>query len=69
MKESWIGRVVVTKPWTVLAITLVLLGGLAAFSTQVKFTYDLLSSFPEDVPSREGFTVIGEQFSQGGWLQ
>lgn len=65
MKESWIGRVVITKPWTVLAITLVLLGGLAAFSTQVKFTYDLLSSFPEDVPSREGFTVIGEQFSQG----
>ncbi|MEK4114151.1 RND superfamily putative drug exporter [Paenibacillus sp. DS2363] len=65
VKESWIGRVVVTKPWTVLAITLVLLGGLAAFSTQVKFTYDLLSSFPEDVPSREGFTVIGEQFSQG----
>ncbi|MDR6723056.1 RND superfamily putative drug exporter [Paenibacillus amylolyticus] len=65
VKESWIGRTVVTKPWTVLAVTLVLLGGLAVFSTQIKFTYDLLSSFPEDVPSREGFTVIGEQFSQG----
>ncbi|MCM3173935.1 MMPL family transporter [Paenibacillus sp. MER 99-2] len=65
VKESWIGRTVVTKPWTVLVVTLVLLGGLAAFSTQIKFTYDLLSSFPEDVPSREGFTVIGEQFSQG----
>lgn len=24
-----------------------------------------MSSFPEDVPSREGFTIIGEQFSQG----
>ncbi|NUU77131.1 MMPL family transporter [Paenibacillus xylanilyticus] len=65
IKESWIGRTVITKPWTVLAITLILLGGLAAFSSQIKFTYDLLSSFPEDVPSREGFTVIGEQFSEG----
>ncbi|CAM2799406.1 MMPL family transporter [Paenibacillus taichungensis] len=65
IKESWIGRTVVTKPWTVLAITLVLLGGLAAFSSQIKFTYDLLSSFPENVASREGFKVIGEQFSEG----
>ncbi|MDN8591103.1 hypothetical protein B2I21_15250 [Chryseobacterium mucoviscidosis] len=65
IKESWIGRTVVTKPWTVLAITLVLLGGLAAFSSQIKFTYDLLSSFPENVSSREGFKVIGEQFSEG----
>lgn len=65
MRESWIGRTVITKPWTVLIVTLVLLGGLASFSSQIKFTYDLLSSFPKDVPSREGFTIIGEQFSQG----
>lgn len=65
IRESWIGRTVITKPWTVLVITLVLLGGLATFSSQIKFTYDLLSSFPENVPSREGFTIIGEQFSQG----
>lgn len=65
VRESWIGRTVITKPWTVLVVTLVLLGGLATFSSQIKFTYDLLSSFPEDVPSREGFTIIGEQFSQG----
>lgn len=65
VRESWIGRIVTTRPWAVLAITVVLLGGLATFSTQVKFTYDLLSSFPENVPSREGFKVIGEQFSQG----
>ena len=64
-KESWIGRIVTTKPWTVVLVALVLLGGLATFSSQIKFTYDLLSSFPEDVPSREGFTIIGEQFSEG----
>ncbi|GAE08348.1 hypothetical protein JCM10914_4638 [Paenibacillus sp. JCM 10914] len=64
-KESWIGRLVITKPWTVVLVALVLLGGLATFSSQIKFTYDLLSSFPEDVPSREGFKLIGEQFSEG----
>ncbi|MGV2806594.1 MMPL family transporter, partial [Clostridium perfringens] len=64
-KESRIGRMVTTKPWPVVLVALVLLGGLATFSSQIKFTYDLLSSFPEDVPSREGFTVIGEQFSEG----
>lgn len=64
-KESWIGRIVTTKPWTVVLVALVLLGGLATFSSQIKFTYDLLSSFPEDMPSREGFTIIGEQFSEG----
>jgi RND superfamily putative drug exporter len=63
--ESRVGRVVVNKPWTVVIVTLVLLVGLAAFSTQVKTTYDLLSSFPKDMESREGFDVIGEQFTPG----
>lgn len=64
-KNSFNGRVVVNKPWAVVIITAVLLGSLAVFSTQVKFTYDLLSTFPEDMPSREGFTQIGEKFSPG----
>jgi RND superfamily putative drug exporter len=60
-----IGRLVVTKPWTVVVSCVVVLGVLAAFATQTKFTYDLLSSFPKDMPSREGFTVISESFSPG----
>lgn len=64
-KESWIGNVVTKRPWTVIVSTIVVLGILASFSPQIKYTYDLLSSFPEDVPSREGFTLIGEQFSEG----
>ncbi|MDO7906410.1 MMPL family transporter [Paenibacillus sp. JX-17] len=64
-KESWIGRIVVTKPWAVLGVAVILLGVLASFSTQIKFTYDILSSFPKDMPSREGFATIGEQFSEG----
>ena len=64
-KDSFNGRVVVNKPWMVVIVTTVLLGSLAVFSTQVKYTYDLLSTFPEDMPSREGFTQIGEKFSPG----
>src|SRR5699024_8434565 len=43
----------------------VLLGGLATFSTQIKYTYGLLDSFPEDMPSREGFSMIAEHFPAG----
>ncbi|MFD2671942.1 MMPL family transporter [Marinicrinis sediminis] len=60
-----IGNWITQKPWTVILATIVLLGSFAAFSPQVKYTFDTLSSFPEDVPSREGFQLIGEHFSQG----
>nr|WP_245339349.1 MMPL family transporter [Paenibacillus shirakamiensis] len=60
-----IGTIVVRRPWVVLVTTLVILGGLASFTPQIKFTYDLLSSFPEDMSSREGFDLIGQQFSKG----
>lgn len=63
--RNWAGRIVTGKPWTVLFVCLLFLGGLAAVTPQIKFTYDLLSSFPKDMESREGFAVIGEQFSPG----
>ena len=64
-KESRIGRVVTTRPWTVVIASLIVLGGLAAASSQVRFTYDLLSSFPSDMPSVEGFDAIADGFSPG----
>lgn len=60
-----IGRLVVTRPWTVVICCVVLLGGLAGFAPQIKFTYDLLSSFPKDMPSSEGFAMISEAYSPG----
>lgn len=63
--NSKLGSLVVGRPWLIVILTIVLLGGLALFSTQIKFTFDILSSFPEDMDSREGFTTIGEQFSPG----
>ncbi|MEY9979294.1 MMPL family transporter [Lysinibacillus sp. RC79] len=60
-----IGRFVTHKPWIVIVVTLLLLGGLAAFVPRIQYTFDLLSSFPENMPSREGFTLIEENFSPG----
>ncbi|MCE4046288.1 MMPL family transporter [Lysinibacillus fusiformis] len=60
-----IGHFVTHKPWIVIAVTVILLGGLAAFVPRIQYTFDLLSSFPKDMPSREGFTLIEENFSPG----
>lgn len=60
-----LGEAIVKRPKTIAIATLIVLGITAAFSAQIKFTYDTLSSFPEDMPSREGFTLIGEHFSEG----
>ncbi|CAK4870499.1 unnamed protein product [Aphanomyces euteiches] len=61
-----LGRLVVRKPLVIVIITVVILGGFAAFSAQIKLTFDILSSFPKDMESRVGFDIIGEQFSPGG---
>ncbi|WP_310551070.1 MMPL family transporter [Paenibacillus glufosinatiresistens] len=60
-----VGRLVVSRPKTIVAVTLVLLGILAAFSSGISYTFDLLSSFPKDMESRQGFTQIGDKFSPG----
>lgn len=60
-----IGHVVTRKPWTVIVTTLILLGGLATFVPKIQFTFDLLSSFPKDTASREGFQLISDNFSPG----
>lgn len=60
-----IGEIVTVKPWLVILTTFVLLGGLAAGVTKIHFTFDLLSSFPKDMASREGFQLISDNFSPG----
>ncbi|MDO3410116.1 MMPL family transporter [Saccharibacillus sp. CPCC 101409] len=64
-KTGAIGTLVTTRPWTVVIAALIVLGGLAAASSQIRFTYDLLSAFPSDMPSVEGFDAIAEGFSPG----
>jgi len=60
-----VGRLIIAKPWTVVAVCVVVLGALASFAPQIKYTYDLMSSFPEDMPSREGFNVISDAYTPG----
>lgn len=60
-----VGSLVVRRPWTIVFAAVVVLGALAAASSQIKFTYDILSSFPGDMASREGFQLIGDKFSPG----
>ena len=60
-----IGQFTTGRPWLVITVTLIILVGLALTSTQIKYKYDLLSSFPEDIDSRQGFTIIEQNFTAG----
>lgn len=60
-----VGNFATSKPWLVIIVAGLILVGLALTSTQIKYNYDLLSSFPEDMPSREGFKIIEENFTPG----
>lgn len=60
-----LGNTVTKRPVLTMTVSLLLLGGLAAFAPKIQYTYDLLSSFPNDMPSREGFHIIEEHFPSG----
>lgn len=60
-----IGAFVTEKPWTVIVSSIVILFALGLAALQTEYKYDLLSSFPDDLESRQGFAIIGEKFSEG----
>lgn len=62
---TWVGHIVTTKPWTIIVACVIFFGAMSVYSSQIKYTYDVLSSFPEDMPSREGFKVISDAYSPG----
>ncbi|MGM8212280.1 MMPL family transporter [Virgibacillus sp. W0430] len=59
------GRWSTEKPWLIILICLVALGGLASFTTKAEYTYGLLDSFPKDMPSREGISILSEHYPPG----
>ncbi|MFE8701517.1 MMPL family transporter [Cytobacillus sp. FJAT-54145] len=59
------GRVVTHKPWTIISITVVFLCVLAVFVPKIEYTYGVFESFPEDMPSREGNTLLSEHYPVG----
>ncbi|CAI9385657.1 Apo-petrobactin exporter [Bacillus sp. T2.9-1] len=60
-----IGNIVTQHPWKVTILTTLFLGIFAVFSLKTVYTYDLLSSFPDDMPSKEGYILIEEHFNAG----
>lgn len=60
-----LGNLIVKKPIHLMVITLLFLGVFAFFASKIVYTYDTLSSFPKDMPSREGFNIISEHFNSG----
>ena len=60
-----VGNFATNNPWLVIILTGFVLITLAFASTNIKYNYDLLSSFPDDMDSVEGFTLIEENFSAG----
>ncbi|MDC3411951.1 MMPL family transporter [Aquibacillus sp. 3ASR75-11] len=59
------GRLVTERPWQIIVISLIFLGGLAFVVPRIDYTYGVLQSFPDDMPSREGFTIISEHYPPG----
>ncbi|MDF2606657.1 MAG: hypothetical protein K0S34_852 [Bacillales bacterium] len=60
-----ISNLIVKRPWAVTLITAFFLLVFALFSLKIQYTFDTLSSFPKDLPSREGFKLISDHYSPG----
>ncbi|MGE8203705.1 MMPL family transporter [Heyndrickxia sp. NPDC080065] len=60
-----LGKWVTRKPWTVILLSVVILGILASFAPRIQYTQNLLESFPKDMTSREGFDLMNQHFSPG----
>lgn len=60
-----LGGFMVKKPWLIIVSTVLFLGIFAFFASKIVYTYDTLSSFPKDMPSREGFKLISDHFNPG----
>ena len=62
---SKIGSFVVGKPIVAALIILVILVGSALNMFNLKYEFDTMKSFPEDMPSRMGYEIIEEEFAKG----
>ncbi|WP_413302379.1 MMPL family transporter [Bacillus sp. 1P10SD] len=60
-----LGDFIIKRPKLLMTATILFLCVFALFSTKIQYTYDTLSSFPKDMPSREGFDLIAEHFNPG----
>jgi putative drug exporter of the RND superfamily len=59
------GKFVVKKPGMAVAVISVILLLSAANMFNLKYEFDTMKSFPEDMPSRQGYELIAEKFDKG----
>jgi putative drug exporter of the RND superfamily len=62
---SKIGKFVVKRPGVAVAIVSAILLLSAANMFNLKYEFDTMKSFPEDMPSRQGYEIIEEKFDKG----
>ncbi|MBO8156932.1 MAG: MMPL family transporter [Bacillaceae bacterium] len=62
---SRVGRFVVKKPGLSVAAIILLLLVSAGNMVNLQYEYDTIKSFPEDMPSRQGYEILGEKFAKG----
>ncbi|SMO76168.1 MMPL family transporter [Melghirimyces algeriensis] len=62
---SKVGRFVVGKPGISVAAIVISLMVSAGNMFHLQYEYDTMSSFPEDMPSRQGYEMLGEKFDKG----
>lgn len=60
-----ISRLVVKRPLAVASILLVVLLIGVVNMTTIKFNFNLIGSFPEDISSRKGFEILADHYSPG----
>lgn len=66
-KGLWakVGKLVNKHP-AVIATSLLIVLGIGIFSsTQIKFSFDLMNSFPDDISSKEGFEILKDHYPEG----
>ena len=66
---SKVGRTVTTKPLLSVLIVIVFLLVSASNLFNVQYEFNLMKSFPEDMPSRVGYDLLAENFAAGDLAQ
>ncbi|KGR79705.1 MMPL family transporter [Ureibacillus manganicus] len=62
---SKIGRFVTKKPIVSLLVIGIFILVSASYNVNLKYEFDLIKSFPEDMPSRVGYEALEEKFAPG----
>src|SRR5690606_11339646 len=66
---SKVGRLVVKKPIASAAVMFVILIASSLNMFNLQYEFDTMKSFPEDMPSRQGYEILEQKFHKGDLAQ